>query len=258
MDTKCCPYLFVCLVHFFRQVISCALQLLQWELGDVTRVLCIINQMSVQLQDGIAFLQLMTHILEWFVLLHKNGTVIPTDSVNFETASESLSFIHMWCPKFRALRSSSYLWFQSWYSLQFLYNYQALIWAPATVYNCLASSQVLFQAWKVCCGLFTYLKTWIDYYSIYNFCTNTKLRYKTWLLLTDCFSVQSQLWYYWCAVEHLMLLTYVLVPLTKRLVYVKTFPSENYFYYSLMFQEAYRPIFSFYILIAPTMHVCYE
>jgi hypothetical protein len=114
-------------------------------------------------------------MLEWLVLLHKNGSVITRDRMNFENVSESLSFIHMWFPKFMALWSSHYLWFQCWYSLQFLYKYQASIWAPATVYNCLASSQVLFQAWIVCCILFACFKTWLGYYSIYNFCTNRKL-----------------------------------------------------------------------------------
>jgi hypothetical protein len=114
-------------------------------------------------------------MLEWFVLLHKNGAVITGDRMNFEKVSESLSFIHMWFPKFMALWSSHYLWFRCSYGLQFLYKYQASIWAPAAVYKCLASSQVLFQAFIVCCILFAYFKTWLGYYSIYNFYTNTKL-----------------------------------------------------------------------------------
>ena len=130
---KCCPYLFVCLVNFFRQIISWALQRLQWELQKVTKAVWSVNH--IHCQYGISSLQLRTHILKWLVLLHKNGSVITRDRMNFENVSESLSFIHMWFPKFMALWSSYYLWFQCWYSLQFLYKYQASIWAPATVYK---------------------------------------------------------------------------------------------------------------------------
>jgi hypothetical protein len=50
--------------------------------------------MKVQFQDGISSLQLTTHLLEWFVLLHNNGTVITRDRMNFEKVSESpCSFI---------------------------------------------------------------------------------------------------------------------------------------------------------------------
>jgi hypothetical protein len=58
------PYLSVCLVHFFRQVISRTLQCLQWELGEVTKAPCTINQIGVQFQDRIASLQFMTQLLE--------------------------------------------------------------------------------------------------------------------------------------------------------------------------------------------------
>jgi hypothetical protein len=47
-----------------------------------------------------------------------------------------------------------------------------------------------------------------------------------------------------------------LVPLKKRRFFVKTVSPKNYFCCSLMFQEAYGPIFSFYVFISPTMHVC--
>jgi len=61
---KGCPYLSVCLVNFFRQVISWALHHLQWELREVTKALCTVNQIRAQFQDGIYSLQLTTHILE--------------------------------------------------------------------------------------------------------------------------------------------------------------------------------------------------
>lgn len=154
---KCCPYLSMFRVNFFRQVISWALQHLQWELWEVTKALWTLK-MRVLFQDGKSFLQLRTHILEWFVLLQKNGTLITRDRMNFEKVSESLSFIHMWFPKFMALLSSHYFWFWCWCSVQFLYKYQASIWAPAIVYNCLASSLVLFQACIVCCIFFAYFK----------------------------------------------------------------------------------------------------
>ena len=97
---KCCPYLFVCLVDYFRQVISWALQHLQWELWEFTKAIWTLSQLRVHFQDGISSLQLTTHFFEWFVLLHKNGTVITRDRMNFENVSESLMFIHMWIPKF--------------------------------------------------------------------------------------------------------------------------------------------------------------